>query len=369
MRAPALLSIATAVPPHCIAQAEAEAFGRIVFAGRGADLERLLPVYVNAGIATRYSTMPVEWLARPKGWRERTNAFRAGALDLLEEAALRCLGRAGFRPADVDGIVVASTTGVVTPSLDALLIERLPFRRDVQRLPIFGLGCAGGVLGLARTAAMARAAPGEAWLFLVVELCSLTFRAGDQSKSNIVGSALFGDGAAAALVACGGGGRLRPAAVFQGPARDDTRAGWGPRLRRWGEYTWPDTLDVMGWHVEDDGLGVLFSRDIPALVRSGLRPRIDAFLAAGGLRAGDVTGWLFHPGGMKVLEALEDCLDLPGGSMRHARDVLRDFGNMSAATVMFVMEKALADGLRGRLLAGALGPGFTAGFLLIEDGP
>jgi alkylresorcinol/alkylpyrone synthase len=364
-----LLSISTAVPRYRIAQAEAEAFGKIVFAGRGADFERLLPVYANAGIATRYSTMPIDWLARPKGWRERSRAYREGALDLLQEAACRCLRRAGFRPADVDGIVVASTTGVVTPSLDALLIERLPFRRDVKRLPIFGLGCAGGVLGLARTAAMALAAPGEVWLFLVVELCSLTFRAGDQSKSNIVGSALFGDGAAAALVACSGG-RCRPAAVFQGPARDDTRARGRcrPALRRWGEHTWPETLDVMGWHVEDDGLGVLFSRDIPALVRNGLRPRIDDFLAAGGLRAGDVDGWLFHPGGVKVLEALEDCLGLSCGAMRHAREVLRDFGNMSAATVMFVMEKALADGMAGRHLVGALGPGFTAGFLLIETG-
>jgi alkylresorcinol/alkylpyrone synthase len=124
----------------------------------------------------------------------------------------------------------------------------------------------------------------------------------------------------------------------------------------------------MGWHVEDDGLGVLFSRDIPALVRNGLRPRIDDFLAAGGLRAADVDGWLFHPGGVKVLEALEDCLGLSCGAMRHAREVLRDFGNMSAATVMFVMEKALADGMAGRHLVGALGPGFTAGFLLIETG-
>ena len=345
---PVLLSIATAVPPHRIAQEEAEAFGRIVFAGRGDEIERLLPVYGNAGIATRYSTKPIEWLARPKGWRERSLAFRAGALDLLQAAAERCLARAGFRPADIDGIVVCCTTGVATPSLDALLLERLPFRRDVKRLPVFGLGCAGGVLGLARTAAMACAAPGETWLFLVVELCSLTFRAGDHSKSNIVGSALFGDGAAAALVACSGS---------------------GPALCRWGEYTWPDTLDVMGWHVEDDGLGVLFSRDIPTLVRTALRPRIDGFLAASGLAAADVDGWIFHPGGMKVLEGLEDCLGLRPGALEHARAVLRDFGNMSAATVMFVLERALAAGMRGRLLAGALGPGFTAGFLLIESGP
>lgn len=137
---------------------------------------------------------------------------------------------------------------------------------------------------------------------------------------------------------------------------------------RWGEHTWPGSLDVMGWHVEEDGLGVLFSRDIPALVRNDLRPRIDAFLAGCGLRASDIDGWLFHPGGMKVLDALEDCLELRRGALIHARGVLHDFGNMSAATVLFVMERALAEGMSGRLLAGALGPGFTAGFLLIENG-
>ena len=344
---PRIASLATAVPRHRITQDAAEAFSRLIFSGRGSDFERLLPVYSNAGIATRYASMPIEWLGRPKGWRERTAAYRDGALELLQEAAERCLSRAGFHAGDVDGIVVASTTGVVTPSLDALLLERLPFRRDVKRLPIFGLGCAGGVLGLARAAAMARAEPGEAWLFLVVELCCLTFRPGDQSKSNIVASALFGDGAAAALVACGG---------------------HGPALRRWGEHTWPDSLDVMGWHVEEDGLGVLFSRDIPSLVRTDLRPRIDHFLAECGLRAGDINGWLFHPGGMKVLDALEDCLDLRRGALRHAREVLHDYGNMSAATALFVTERALAEGMTGRLVAGALGPGFTAGFLLIESG-
>ena len=342
---PRLLSLATAVPGHRITQAEARDFSRLIFAGRGADFERLLPVYANAGIDTRYSCMPMDWLGQRKGWRESTRAYKEGALALLEDAARRCLDKAGFRPADVDGIVVASTTGVTTPSLDALLMERLPFRRDVKRLPIFGLGCAGGVLGLARTAAMAKAEPGEIWLFLVVELCCLTFRPGDQSKSNIIASALFGDGAAGALVACGG---------------------HGPALRHWGEYTWPDSLDVMGWHVEEDGLGVLFSRDIPTLVRADLRPRIDAFLDGRGLSAREVDGWLFHPGGMKVLDALEDGLELQRGTLRHARGVLRDFGNMSAATVMFVLERALAAGMAGRLFAGALGPGFTAGFLMLE---
>jgi len=343
---PRLIALATAVPRHRISQAEAADFGRAVFAARGAEFERLLPVYANAGIASRYAAMPADWLARPKRWPETMAAYKEGALALLESAASRCLAKVGFSPADVDGIVVVSTTGIVTPSLDALLMERLPFRRDVMRLPVFGLGCAGGVLGLARAAAMARAQPGETWLLLVVELCCLTFRPGDLSKSNVIATALFGDGAAAALVGAGGGG--------------------APVLRHWGEYTWPGSLDVMGWHVEDDGLGVLFSRDIPTLVRNEFRPRIDAFLGKHDLSAREIAGWLMHPGGMKVLDALEDGLDLERGALTDARAVLHQYGNMSAATVFFVMERALAGCGAGRYLAGALGPGFTAGFLLLE---
>ena len=182
-------------------------------------------------------------------------------------------------------------------------------------------------------------------LFLVVELCSLTFRPGDHSKSNIIATALFGDGAAAALVTCGGEGL---------------------KLTGWGEHTWPDSLDVMGWRVEDDGLGVLFSRDIPTLVREKLRPEVEVFLKRKGLAVADIAKWLFHPGGVKVLDALEDGFDIPRGGFGHARSVLRDFGNMSAATVMFVLEQALAKGVNGKMLAGALGPGFTAGFLLMD---
>jgi alkylresorcinol/alkylpyrone synthase len=226
-------------------------------------------------------------------------------------------------------------------------MEELPFRRDVERLPIFGLGCAGGVLGLARAAAMARAAPGSLVLFLVVELCGLTFRNSDVSKSNIIATALFGDGAAAALVTC-------------------ERGAAGPEIAGWGEYTWPGTLEVMGWRVEDDGFGVLFSRDIPAIVRARYGTAVDAFLARQGLTRKDLDGTLCHPGGAKVLDALEGVFGLAPGAMTHARAVLRDYGNMSGATVLFVLARGLQGGLRGRHLVSSLGPGFSAGFLLLE---
>jgi alkylresorcinol/alkylpyrone synthase len=342
-----LLSLATAVPPFTLRQREVVERARALFHHQGAEIDRMLPVYDNAGIETRYSCVPIDWYDQAIGWKARNALFVDNAVELLRRAAEASLADAGIAPERVDTLVTVSTSGISTPSLDARLMEVMPFRRDVERLPVFGLGCAGGVLGLARAAAMARAAPGSVVLFLVVELCGLTFRSRDVSKSNIIATALFGDGAAAALIAC------------------EPRAR-GPEIAGWGEHTWPDTLDVMGWRIEEDGFGVLFSRDIPGIVREHYRPAAKAFLAKHGLDLADLDGTLCHPGGAKVLDALEAVFGLAPGGMTDARAVLRDYGNMSAATVMFVLDRALRRGLRGRHLVSSLGPGFTAAFLLLE---
>jgi alkylresorcinol/alkylpyrone synthase len=215
----------------------------------------------------------------------------------------------------------------------------------VRRLPLFGLGCAGGVIGLARAGELARAPPHPRVLFLVVELCALAFRKDDVSKSNIVATALFGDGAAAAVIACDG----------EGPAFGGS-----------GEHTWPNSLDVMGWEVAADGLKALFSRDIPTLVRGQMRTVAAEFLAKHGLAFADIDHFACHPGGAKVLTALEEAFGLAEDSLTESRGVLRDFGNMSAVTVLFVLERMLAAGVRGRMLMTALGPGFTAAFQLLE---
>ncbi len=342
-----LLSLATAVPPYVLHQREVVERAHHLFQRNGANIDRLLPVYANAGIDTRYSCVPIEWYQEASGWKARNQLFVENAVDLLRQAAETCLAEAGVAPEDVDTVVAVSTSGIATPSLDARLMESLPLRRDVQRLPIFGLGCAGGVLGLARAAAMARAAPDSLVLLLVVELCGLTFRSHDISKSNVIATALFGDGAAAALVTSAGSGDR-------------------PAVTGWGEHTWPDTLDVMGWRVEEDGFGVLFSRDIPAIVRDRYGAAVDAFLAGQDLTRADLDGVLCHPGGAKVIDALEDVFGLPPGAMADTREILRAYGNMSAATVLFVLDRALRRGVRGRQLLSSLGPGFTAAFAILE---
>ena len=342
---PRILSLATAYPPHVLEQQRVvEAAGEI-FSGDFSDFGRLVPIFENAGIETRHSCVPLEWYIEPHDFAERNRIYLENAVALLRQASSDCLREAGLSAGDIDMIVTVSSSGIATPSLDALLMAEMPFRRDVGRLPIFGLGCAGGVLGLSRAAALSRTQPGARILFLVVELCALTFRHGDRSKSNVVATALFGDGAGGAIL---------------------SSEGEGPSITAWGEHCFPDSLGVMGWDVRSDGLAVLFSRHIPRIIRDEMGPVVREFLRKHGLGLAGVSRFLCHPGGAKVIDALEAVFELPDGGMADSRAVLREHGNMSAATVMFVLERALNDGAQGHLLLSSLGPGFTAAFALID---
>jgi alkylresorcinol/alkylpyrone synthase len=346
---PHLLAVAAAVPPYPLDQDLVVERVKRLF-GRSPTVDRLLPVFANSGVRRRYSCVPIEWYDAPHGWADRNRVYLAASLDLLETAARAALRRAGRSPDEIGAVVVVSSTGIATPSLDAQLLDRLELRPTVQRLPIFGLGCAGGVIGLARAAAMARSLPGEAVLFLVVELCALAFRRDDHSKSNIVATALFGDGAAAALLSTDGDGPVIAAA---------------------GEHTWPHSLEVMGWETTDDGLRAVMARDIPQLVATRLHDAAGEFLARHGLGLGDIDRFVCHPGGAKVLLALQRAFALPEGALADGHAVLRDYGNMSAATVMFLLRRLLAEASFRprwrRALVNALGPGFTAAFLLLEN--
>ncbi|MGB8841611.1 MAG: 3-oxoacyl-[acyl-carrier-protein] synthase III C-terminal domain-containing protein [Aliidongia sp.] len=340
---PRLLGLATAVPPHILYQSRVREESAGFFGREGAHL---LPVFDNAGIEKRHSAMPIEWYLEAHGWAERNDAYLATAVPLVEEVALAALAQAKLSPEDIDAIVIVSNSGVATPSLDARLMARLPFRRHTVRLPIFGLGCAGGVLGLSRATALARAEPGSRVLLLVVELSSLSFRKADSSKSNIVATALFADGAAAAIV---------------------STHGEGPALGPSGEHCWPDTLGIMGWDIADDGMKAIFSRDIPSLIRRELRSVVDAFLQRKALDFTDFDRFVCHPGGMKVIAALEEVFERPAGSMIETRDVLRQYGNMSAATVLFVLKATLETDPGSRMLLVSMGPGFSVAFQALDN--
>jgi alkylresorcinol/alkylpyrone synthase len=341
-----LLALATARPPHDLPQAAVAEVARTLFASQFPGYERMAQVFGTAGVRTRQSVMPIEWYLEPRGWPERTAAYLDAGVDLFAQAAQAALDEAGLTGAEVDIIVTVSSTGIATPSLEVRAMGRLGFRRDAARVPVFGLGCAGGSTGLALAARLARAEPGAVVLFVCVELCSLAFRIDEPSKADIVATALFGDGAAACVLRAGEDGF----AAADGAA----------------EHTWPDTLDIMGWRVEPTGLGVIFAQAIPPFARKNLRPAMDAMLASQGLSVDDVDRFICHPGGMKVIEALEASLELGQGALDLERDVLADHGNMSAPTVLHVLDRARRRGLPRRSVVTALGPGFTASTVMLR---
>jgi len=343
----ALLSVATAVPDRVLTQGEAKQLSHRLFGRRTADFARLAPVFDNAGISKRHIVQPPDWYEGDHGWGERNRVYLAEAEKLYIAAARRALAGAGVSAGDVDVLVTASTTGIATPSLEARVAAEMGFRRDVERVPVFGLGCAGGVGGLALAGRLASVAPGRTVLFVTVELCSISIRLDRLTKANIVATALFGDGAAACVLRSGGEGPINVGAGS--------------------EILWPGTLRIMGWEVDDPGLGVIFDRAIPPFVEDNMAEGVRQMAAKAGLTVDDIARFTCHPGGAKVIAALEQSLRLDEGTLDHERAILDEYGNMSAPTVLFVLERLLRIvGLPDRTMLLALGPGFTASSLLLS---
>jgi alkylresorcinol/alkylpyrone synthase len=339
-----LLGLATAVPPHRLEQKAVAETARRIYAGSFARYPKLADVFVNAGIERRYSVRPLEWYQQPRDWTERTQTYLDGAGALFVQAARAALDRAGLAAQDVDVVITVSSTGIATPSLEARVAAEIGFRASATRVPVFGLGCAGGVSGLSLGARLARAEPGEIVLVVIVELCTLAFRNDRSTKADVISSALFGDGAAAAV--------LR-AERHEAPLQIHATA----------QHTWPNTLDIMGWSIDPIGFGVVLSRSLPRFVKQRLAAPARRFVKSARVAA---PQFICHPGGAKVLDAIETALELQKGTLRDEREVLRGHGNMSAPSVLFVLERALKRGLRGTAVLSALGPGFTASFLALE---
>jgi alkylresorcinol/alkylpyrone synthase len=343
-----IAGVATAVPQHRLDQVDAARRAKHLFP----DLADYESLFRNTGVETRYACQPAEWYEHEHGWEERTEIFLRHALELLEEVARNAVGAAGIELKDVGAIVVNTITGLAIPSLDAKLMNRLALPASVERLPMFGLGCGGGVAGLARAARFAHAMPGAHVLFLTIDLCSLCLRVNDPSMAMFVSAALFGDGAAGAVLrntkgtrrASGGRGRIIA-------ARD---------------HFWRNTEHIMGWDIRHDGFGVVLSPDLPQLLQARFKPAVREFLQASGMSLGEFNGFLFHPGGAKVLKTVQRLLELRRDDLAYSWAVLRDFGNMSSPTALFTLDQALKAGARGPHLMTAFGPGFSAYFLAVE---
>lgn len=351
---PYITHVATAVPPHQITQDQAKEFAARLFRPHLPETTRLLPVFDNAGVEVRYFSRTLEWLAAPRTFAEKNQVHLESAIDLGERLCRSLIEKSHREPAEFDALFVVNSTGVATPSLDAHLLHRLQMRPDVRRVPLWGLGCAGGVSGLAHACHYLEGRPRERILLYAVELCGLTFLSRDHSQSNLIACALFGEGAAALIV-----------------EGDDCPSSGVARIRFQGALSthYPDSLDVMGWHVVDDGLQVVFAQRIPHIVHREAARHFGALLDRFGLSRSDIQHYLIHPGGAKVIAAYQAALELDERELECSRAVLREFGNMSSVTVLFVLERHLRqeNGSRsGRAILSALGPGFSAESMLLE---
>lgn len=344
-----LNALATALPPHVLPQDLVQRRAQAILGPRYPEFARLMGTFTSAGVERRHSVVPIAWFEEPHGWKERNARYLEGCAALFLEAAQTALQRAGWEAWQVDCVVTVSSTGIATPTLEARVSDEIGFRPDILRVPVFGLGCAGGVSGLAIAQRLAASQPGSRVLLVVVEACTLSFRSDRLQKADIIATVLFGDGAAAACLSSDPG----PRSVRIDP-------GW--------QWTWPKTLPIMGWDVDDNALGVVFDRAIPGFVDENFAKAADRALEALGLCRNGIDRFVCHPGGTKVVEAIERAVDLPAGALDAERAVLRRAGNMSAPTVLFVLEEVLEAGTTGQLLTCALGPGFTGAFVPLTVG-
>ncbi len=346
---PRILSLATAVPPYALDQARARVEMTRIAQGHP-EIERLVPVFDRSGVDTRYLVHTPEWYLEPRGFEERNREYVARGLALAEQVALSCLATASTSVKDIDHIFFVTTTGLATPSMDALLAARLGLRTDVRRWPLFGLGCAGGAGALTRARDVIAGSPKARALVVSVELCSLVFSRHAMTATDLVGVALFGDGAAAVLL----GG-------------DDLHAGGieivGTRTR-----LFPDAQHLMGWNFTGDGMRLVLSRDIPAFVSAQAAPEVKDFLRCHGTSVEDLTHYVLHPGGPKVMTTYRSAFGLPDSAVLVARESMRRYGNLSSASVLFMLKDIVsekpASGDTGLMLA--LGPGFACEMLLLR---
>ncbi|WP_082946284.1 type III polyketide synthase [Mycobacterium sp. E1747] len=308
----------------------------------------------TTGVDQRSLALPLSRYPRLSGFTEANDAYLEVAVDLGERAIRSALAEANVEPHEVDTIVMVSSTGIAVPTIDARLMTRIGLRPNVKRVPLFGLGCVAGAAGMARVHDYLHGYPADVAVLLSVELCSLTLQRDDTSIPALIGVSLFGDGAAAVVAA--------------GADRNPLNGNAGPRVLATRSRVVPETVDVMGWNVGSSGFQLVMSRDVPKMAETYLRDEVDGFLADHGLSLADVATWVCHPGGPKVLDSIEEALDLPPEAMVHSRNSMRDNGNISSVSVLDVLRRTLAEppaaGSLGVMLA--MGPGFSFELLLLQ---
>jgi len=313
--------------------------------------EVLKRLHRHVGVDGRHLALAKDEYLAMKTWGEANRHWIRVATELGEQAICGALAAAGLRPQDLGAFFFTSVTGICSPSIDALLINKMGLCRNIRRLPIFGLGCVAGAAGISRSADYVKAYPGQVAVLLSVELCSLTLQREDLSMANLISAGLFGDGAAAVIVAgadCG----------LSGPTILATRS-----------VFYPDTEEMMGWDISENGFRIVLSPEVPNLIRQNLAHDVDDFLASRGLTRADIGSWVLHTGGPKILEATADALALKNGQLDVSWECLRRTGNLSSASVLVVLEEVIKNrrpepGTLGILAA--MGPGFCSELVLLK---
>ena len=344
-----IAATAIAAPPHTLTRDDVKTYIRKVFDVEERRLDAMMSVIDNAQVHTRRAIFPIDYIVKPRSLGQTSVEYQEHAVILGRQAAEACLMKAGMAPADVDMIITVSCTGFMIPSLDAHLINLMGFRSDVRRAPFTELGCAAGAMALSRAWEFVRAFPDKTVLIVSVELPTLTFQRGDLSQANLISCVLFGDGAAAAVVT--------------------GREASGPRILDATTYTFPQSLDAMGFDLRETGFHIVLSKDVPQMIRDRIRPVVETFLDRRGLTLDALAAFILHPGGQKLLAYVEEQLDLCRCDTQLSWDVLGQYGNLSSATILFVLDawltrKTMEPGDYG--LAAAFGPGFSAELLLLQ---
>ncbi len=346
-----IISAASAFPDHYYSQQVLTQALSAYWNGRLENPQMLERLHARACVDGRHLALPMADYYGLDTWGDSNRAWIRAAEDLGAKALCRSAARGGVDAASLGALLFMSVTGVSSPSIDAKLINRLGLSPSIRRLPVFGLGCVGGAAGIARAADYVRAYPSQVAALVSVEICSLTLQRDDLSVANLISSGLFGDGAAAVLVA----GKDHPA---PGVEVIDTRSTF-----------YPGTEDVMGWDISEKGLRIVLSQRVPEVIRENLGRDLDGFLAAHGLKRAGIGSWIMHTGGPKILEATQEALGLSDGALAPSWECLRKVGNLSSASVLVVLEDYLTN-RRPRpgsySVLGAMGPGFCSELVLLR---
>lgn len=341
----------SAFPKHRYRQAEITAGLQGIWRDKLQNPEGLNRLHSNCGVDFRYTVLPLEQYLALDTFGKNNNAWMEAAQELGEAAICRAITPAGIAPDEIDALIFTSVTGICSPSIDARLANRMKLSANIKRVPIFGLGCVAGAAGIARAADYVRGFPDQIAVLLSVELCSFTWQRDDVSVANLISSGLFGDGAAAVVIA----GAKTPHA--------------GPEIVATKSIFYPDSEHVMGWDISERGFRIVLSPEVPSVITDHLRADVDGFLAERGMSRRDISSWIIHTGGPRVLEAVQQALELPREALAASWESLRTVGNLSSASVLLVLHEFLTRrrGAPGTYsLLAAMGPGFCSELVLLR---